>query len=96
MSSIKWIEYQHTGYCIHTAIVGCIDIATVWFPHKGKRDYYQVRLHFKQQRGKIDFSKDKHFETFEECKKYIHTEFAACINRLNTYYRINQKLLNNT
>lgn len=90
MAEVKWIEYQHTGYCVHTAIVGCIDIANIWTPYKGKRDYFQVRLMSKQERGKVDFSKDKHFATMDECKKYIHTEFARCINQLNTYYRIKQ------
>lgn len=88
MKGLTWIEYEHTGYCVHSAIIGCIDIATVWAPHKGKRDYYQVRLNFKQERGKVDFSKDKRFDTMDECKKYINDEFAKCVNALNTYYRI--------
>jgi hypothetical protein len=87
------IEYKHSGYCVYTARVGCVEIATIFSPHKGKRDYYIVRLNFKQERGKVDFTKDKTFNTYDECERYIHDEFKKTLRCLINYYR-NKKFKN--
>jgi hypothetical protein len=88
VTEVFFIEYKHTGYCTWDVVVGCIDIAHIWSPHKGKRDYWLVRLQFNQRRGHVDFSKDRRFDTMEECKKYIHRCFKRAIKTLATYYQI--------
>lgn len=80
-------EYVHSGYCVYSVLVGCIDIATIFSPHKGKRDHYIVRLNFNQRRGEVDYKKDKQFETYEECQRYIHSEFKKTIQCLANFYR---------
>jgi hypothetical protein len=47
---------------------------------------------FLQERGKVDFSKDQHFDTMEDCKTYISKEFSKVISLLNRL-RINGHLI---
>lgn len=82
------IDYEHTGNCLWDARVGCIDIAHIWSPRKGTRDMYMVRLCFEQERGKVDFTKDKYFKTFDEVKRYIDIRFKKMIVCLALNYDV--------
>lgn len=70
------------------ARVGCIDIAHIIGPRKGERDYYIVRLTFVQERGSVDFTKDKHVATLEEAKRHILVNFRLMLRKLCLNYDI--------
>jgi len=86
MTEVTFLEYKHTGYCTYDVVVGCIDIAHIWTPYKGHRDYYMVRLQFNQLQGTVDFSKDRKFATMEECKQYVHRSFKKAVKQLAVNY----------
>lgn len=78
-------ELHHAGYCRWEVWIGTISIATIFAPHKGKRDYYIARCNFEMIRGTVDFSKDKHFETMNESMNYINERYAKLIKCLASH-----------
>lgn len=79
------MDLRHTEYCVWVIRIGCIDIANIFSPRKGERDYYIVKILFEQERGNIDFSKDKHFNTMEECTSYVNERYKKLIRCLASH-----------
>lgn len=82
--AVKWYEdvclkKERNNY--HELWVGFICIGVV-IKVRGKEDYL-TRLQFTQERGNVDFSKDKHFATLDEGISYINKEFARYIKLLH-------------
>lgn len=83
MKGLHIIKGRYGHSAMWEYVMGCIDIATVWFPDgRAKRTDYVVRLHFNQIRGKPDFTKDKRFENIDLATKYIEREFKKHINAI--------------
>jgi len=82
------IDMRKYGYCCYDVRIGLISIATIWTPKKNVRDYHQVRLLFNQEPGLIDYSKDRKFNSLDECKRYVHRAFKKQIKILAMYYGI--------
>jgi hypothetical protein len=80
MKGLSVLKQQYGNRVIYEYNMGTIQIATMFFPDgRSKRTTYIVRTHFNQVIGKIDFSKDKHFETQEQAEKHILREFKKHI-----------------
>ena len=83
------ITIEKSLYCLDVRL-GLISIANIWPPQKKKRDYWQVRLLFNQEPGKVDYSKDLHCATKEECLQHIHKELKKLIKKLHRYFILNK------